>query len=80
MLGINDILIDDKSGSFGRVGDALSDLANGAEFSKEVEELFRRYVVAVEIFMSVWHRVLWRSHHGGTGKYRGRKKKCTSGS
>lgn len=52
MLGVDDILIDHKGRSLGRVGDALSDLADGAELAKEIEELLGRYVVAVS-FVSI---------------------------
>lgn len=36
-LSIHDILVDNEAGSFGIVGGALSNLANGAVISKQVE-------------------------------------------
>ena len=49
LLGVDDVLVHDKRRAFGVVGDALADLAHGAEFAEEVEEFFGRDGVG-EIF------------------------------
>jgi hypothetical protein len=42
---VQDILVDDKSGSFGGVGGPSADLSNGTELAKEVEQSGRVDVV-----------------------------------
>lgn len=40
LFRVHDILVHDEGGAFGAVGGSLTDLAYGAEFAEEVEELF----------------------------------------
>ena len=44
-LGVHDIFVDDEGGAFGVCRDALADLAEGAEFAEEVEEVVGADVV-----------------------------------